>query len=299
MTMEYILSTEKLTKRYGFKAAADSVDMHVKRGSIYGFVGLNGAGKTTVIRMIAGLIRKSAGGFTLFGTPDTGDIDRARRKLSAMVETPALYLNMTGEENLKVQFDILGISGDAPSLLRSAGLEKSRVPVKSYSLGMRQRLAIAMALAADPELMLLDEPTNGLDPEGIAEVREILIDLKSRKGVTILISSHILNELGRVADCFGFIDSGKLLREVDASEIAAGTGTLTVAKVSDTEKALAILEGRAEPYRQDIAVREGVSVSELVHILDAADVEVREINTVRRDLETYFLELIGGAHESV
>lgn len=293
---EYVVTTDKLSKRYGFKAAADEVTMHVKRGSIYGFVGLNGAGKTTVIRILAGLVQKTGGGYSLLGVPDTGDIASARRRTRAMVENPALYLNMTGEENLKAQFDILGIRGDAAALMKTAGLSPSRVPVKSYSLGMRQRLAIAMALAGDPELLLLDEPTNGLDPEGIAEVRDTLASLKE-KGVTVLVSSHILNELAKLADTFGFIDNGKLLKEVNADEI--GAGAFSVARVSDRDAALKILGADAEVYEEGIALQNPTSVSALVHRLDEGGVTVEEIRTEKRDLETYFLSLIGGGHATV
>ncbi len=288
---DYAIETVGLRKQYGFKAAADHVSMHVRRGSIYGFVGLNGAGKTTVIRILAGTVRKTSGQFTLLGVSDSGDILSARKKVRAMVETPALYLNLTGEENLKIQFDILGQKGDAKALLKTAGLEPSRVAVKSYSLGMRQRLAIAMALAGDPELLLLDEPTNGLDPEGIAEVRAVLASLRDR-GVTVLVSSHILNELARLADTFGFIDNGKLLKEVTADEI--GAGAFTVARVSDTAGALTLLGDAAEAYEEGVALKTDMPLSRLVHILDEKAITVESVRTVKRDLETYFLSLLGG-----
>lgn len=215
-----ILTTTNLCKKYGANLAVDNVNMTVNQGDIYGFVGLNGAGKTTVIRLITGLINKTSGSFDLFGMPDSGNLCNERRKISSMVETPALYLNMTSVDNMKIQcaimqMPIVGIS----DLLKLVGLDStSRVLAKNFSLGMRQRLGIAMALVGDPKFMLLDEPTNGLDPEGIIEIRDLLLSLNKTKGITILISSHILSELSKLATTYGFIHKGKLIKQISAED---------------------------------------------------------------------------------
>lgn len=294
-----ILSTSHLTKRYGMKRAVDDVSMTVHEGDIYGFVGLNGAGKTTVIRLITGLIKKDGGGFELFGTPDTQPLGSHRRRISSMVETPALYLNMTGEENLRMQCAVMQEKTSCiPDLLKLVGLDaKNKQCAKNYSLGMRQRLGIAMALVGDPALMLLDEPTNGLDPEGIIEVRDLLKNLNREKGITVIVSSHILTELSKLANTYGFIHNGKLLREISATEIEKTCGHSTILTVDDPQAAAALLAPRytVKQAENDKIELDGLhSPTELVHLLDTRKIRVSAMQTVSRDLESYFIELIGG-----
>ena len=221
--MDYVLTANDLTKEYRGFRALDALSLHVPKGSIYGLVGKNGAGKTTLIRILCALQEPTAGEYALFGA-DSRDrsVAEARRKLGAVVETPAVYQELTAEENLRVQYKVLGRKdlGSIPGLLELVGLENTgKKKVKNFSLGMRQRLGIAVALAGEPELLVLDEPVNGLDPQGIIEMRKLLQKLNRDKGVTILISSHILDELSRLATHYGFIDKGHMVEEIAAADI--------------------------------------------------------------------------------
>ena len=208
--MEDMLETHALCKRYRNFTALNGLDMHIPKGSIYGFVGRNGAGKTTLIRLICGLQLPTSGGYTLYGVRNTdAAIGRCRRRLGAVVESPAIYPDMTAEENLRQQALVLGLPSDggAKALLQLVGLgDTGRKKAKNFSLGMRQRLGIAIALTDSPELLVLDEPVNGLDPQGIIEMRELILKLNREQGITVLISSHILDELSRLATHYGFID---------------------------------------------------------------------------------------------
>ena len=213
--MDNILEVSSLTKKYKNFTALDNFSMSVPRGSIYGFVGNNGAGKTTLIRLVCGL-----------QTPTSGDIklDVSGKNIGAVVETPSIYLDMTAKDNLKQQYRLLGIKdfSSIDDLLKLVGLENTgKKKAKNFSLGMRQRLGIAVALCGDPEFLILDEPVNGLDPQGIIEVRELLIKLSREKGMTILISSHILDELSKLATHYGFISNGRMIREMSAEDLGA------------------------------------------------------------------------------
>ena len=221
--MEYVLTTDALSKRYRQFKALDGLSMHVPKGAIYGFVGRNGAGKTTLIRLICGLQEASSGGYVLYGKTDSEkEIHRARRRMGAVVETPSLYQNMTAEDNLKEQYRTLGLPffSGIPELLELVGLQDTgKKKVKNFSLGMRQRLGIAVALAGNPDFLVLDEPVNGLDPQGIIEMRRLLQKLNRDRGVTILISSHILDELSKLATHYGFIDKGRMVEEKEAADM--------------------------------------------------------------------------------
>lgn len=221
--MDYVLTANDLTKEYRGFRALDALSLHVPKGSIYGLVGKNGAGKTTLIRILCALQAPTKGGYSLFGV-DSGDkaVTQARGRMGAVVEAPAVYQELTAEENLRIQYKVLGRRDiDAiPGLLELVGLEGTgKKKVKNFSLGMRQRLGIAVALAGDPELLILDEPVNGLDPQGIIEMRKLLQRLNRERGTTILISSHILDELSRLATHYGFIDRGRMVEETAATDI--------------------------------------------------------------------------------
>lgn len=219
-----IIKTENLTKIYDGKPAVNGVSITVNEGDIYGFVGRNGAGKTTVIRMLAGLAKKSSGSFSLFGISDTDPaIVAARKDIRVMVETATLYPGLTAVQNMTIQCKLLGQNPECiQRLLYDVELDGTgRKPVKNFSLGMKQRLAIAMSMVGEPKLMILDEPTNGLDPEGIFKVRELLVKLNRERGLTILVSSHILSELAKFATCYGFIEQGRLIKELTAEDLAA------------------------------------------------------------------------------
>lgn len=221
--MDYVLKAEALTKLYGRHRALDNFSISIPQGAIYGLVGKNGAGKTTLLRLICGLQKAASGDYTLYGVSSRSrEIAEARKKMGAVIEAPAVYLDMSAAENLREQYRILGISSfdTIPQLLKTVGLENTgRKRAKNFSLGMRQRLGIAIALAGNPGFLVLDEPTNGLDPQGIIEMRQLLLSLNREHGITILVSSHILDELSRLATHYGFIDQGKMIKEISAGEL--------------------------------------------------------------------------------
>jgi ABC-2 type transport system ATP-binding protein len=246
--MESVLKTHDLTKQYKNQFAVDNVNMNINRGDIYGFIGKNGAGKTTVIRLITGLISETKGSFDLFGVSDKSDeISSARRRISGIVETPSVYLNMNAYDNLLMQCKILGIIDTSciDVILDLVGLEymkDNKKKAKDFSLGMKQRLGIGISLISNPDFIILDEPMNGLDPEGIIEVRELLLSLNREKNITILISSHILGELSKVATKYGFIDQGKLIQEISASDLDARCQKCLEVTVSSTDGLSNVLE---------------------------------------------------------
>ena len=272
--MEFVLTTDALCKKYKKAKVLDDFSMHVPKGAIYGFVGKNGAGKTTLIRLICGLSRPTAGSYTLYGTECTDSkIEQIRGRIGAVVETPALSLDMTAEENLRQQYRILGLSSfdGSKELLEMVGLEYTgKKKVRAFSLGMKQRLGIAMAMAGNPDFLVLDEPTNGLDPQGIIELRELILKLNHEKGITFLISSHILDELSRIATHYGMIDHGKMVMEFSAEDLKKESGMrrLIHAQASEAEELLEVLKERGIAY-------EVVSENE-------------------KRLEEYFISLIGG-----
>ena len=223
--MDYILTASSLWKSYKGFHALSGLNMRVPRGAVYGLVGRNGAGKTTLIRLICGLQAPTSGNYTLFGLDSQSrEIQKARRRMGAVVETPSIYQDLTAEENLRQQYMVLGRRDfeTISALLELVDLAGTgRKKVKNFSLGMKQRLGIAVALAGDPDFLVLDEPVNGLDPQGIIEMRRLILKLNREKGITVLISSHILDELSRLATHYGFVDKGKMVREITAGELPA------------------------------------------------------------------------------
>lgn len=299
-----ILTTENLSKLYGERPAVDAVNLTVNEGEIYGFVGRNGAGKTTLIRVLAGLAKKSSGSFSLFGITDSDRaITDARRNVRVMVETATLHPGLTAEQNMILQCKLLGESTDCiRPLLREVELEGTgSKSVKNFSLGMRQRLAIATAMIGEPKLLLLDEPTNGLDPEGIFKVRELLVKLNRERGVTILVSSHILTELAKFATCYGFIERGRLLKEVTAEQLNEECKDILRLKVGERELAAKLLAERGYNFKMDIngiEIADATSPNEIFAYLTSAGVTVQGFENQGADLERYFLNLIGGAYET-
>lgn len=217
------MKVNALSKQYRKCIVLDSVTMSVPKGTIYGFIGNNGAGKTTLIRIICGLQAPTSGEFEIYGINNSdANISKSRKKMGAVVETPSVYLEMTAAENLRQQYCILGLSSyeGIDELLKLVGLENAgKKKVRDFSLGMRQRLGIAIALCGNPDFLVLDEPINGLDPQGIVEIRELILKLNRERQITVLISSHILDELSKIATYYGFIDRGKILREISAGEL--------------------------------------------------------------------------------
>lgn len=223
--MEYVLEAKGLCKQYKSFKALNSLSMRVPKGAIYGFVGKNGAGKTTLIRLICGLQQPTYGEYTLYGlSSQEAEITQSRRRMGAVVETPSIYMDLTAADNLKEQYRVLGLPSydSIPELLKLVGLENTgKKKARNFSLGMRQRLGIAVALAGAPDFLVLDEPVNGLDPQGIIEIRELILRLNREHGITVLISSHILDELSKLATHYGFIEGGRMVKEISAVELEA------------------------------------------------------------------------------
>ena len=236
--MKYILTADNLNKNYRHSHALHNFSMHIPKGAIYGFVGENGAGKTTLIRTICGLQAPTSGTYSLYGVKNTDKcIREAQQRIGAVVESPAVYLDMNAENNLKYQYHVLGLPtyDGLKELLHLVGLEKTgRKKVRNYSLGMKQRLGIAVALVGNPDFLILDEPTNGLDPQGIIELRELILKLNRQRQITVLISSHNLDELSRIATHYGFIVNGAMAKEITAEELDKACRKCAVLTVTDT-----------------------------------------------------------------
>lgn len=300
--MEYVLTTEALSRHYGHFKALDGLCMHVPKGAIYGFVGKNGAGKTTLIRLICGLQRATAGDYQLYGKSGrTKEIVCARRRMGAVVETPSVYLDLSAADNLRQQYLVLGrpaFDGIA-ELLELVGLaDTGKKKVKNFSLGMRQRLGIAVALAGDPDFLVLDEPVNGLDPQGIVQMRELILKLNQERQITVLISSHILDELSRLATHYGFIDHGHMVKEISAQELEAACRKCINIEVTDTQVLAHVLDALGLEYAihsdTEADIYGTVRVTELVCRLADVHCEVLRIHERDESLESYYIRLIGG-----
>lgn len=300
--MEYVLTTNDLRKCYGKMEVLTGLTMHVPQGAIYGFVGKNGAGKTTLIRLVCGLQDPTGGEYILYGkTNQSRGFSKVRHRMGAVVETPSVYQHLSAEENLKEQYRMLGLpSFDGISeLLALVGLEHAgKEKVKNFSLGMRQRIGIAVALAGDPDFLVLDEPANGLDPKGIIEVRELILKLNRERQTTVLITSHILDELSRLATHYGFIDQGHMVKEVSAEELNHACRKCLRLEVSDIGAAVPAMDQRGWQYKvlseRQMDVFEEIHVTELVLALAERDCEVVSLQERGESLEGYFLNLIGG-----
>lgn len=300
--MEYVLKTNALRKEYGNYKALNGLSMNVPKGSIYGFVGKNGAGKTTLIRLICGLQEPTDGEFYIYGINNKQkEIAKARRRIGAVVETPSIYLDMDATDNLKEQYRILGLPSydGIPDLLELVGLGNTgKKKARNFSLGMRQRLGIAIALAGNPDFLILDEPVNGLDPQGIVETRELILKLNRKHGITVLISSHILDELSKLATHFGFIDNGHMIKEISAEELEAACRKCIHITVSDTRILSRVLDKRNIEYtilsEQDADIFGTIGVTELTLELSEQNCEVKSMQEREEGLENYYINLVGG-----
>lgn len=301
---DFLIETKKLTKMYGEQAVVNSVNLHVKSGRIYGLLGRNGAGKTTIMKMILGLTRITSGEVDVFGQNILGHEKRIYPRVGAIIETPGFYPNLTGTENLEIFAKLRGTS--RPNAVKNA-LEVVGLPYRDkklfskYSLGMKQRLGIANAIMHDPELLILDEPTNGLDPIGIAEVRNFIKKLTVDRGKTILISSHILSEIALLADDIGIIDHGVLLEESSMEELQKKNRKYIQIQVSDVPKASMILERQF--HLKDYSVQDDQTLRLYDVTLDRAainkalvvqDVAVISTQLCNDTLEDYFKRITGG-----
>ncbi|MCM3216479.1 ATP-binding cassette domain-containing protein [Niallia taxi] len=300
---ETILKATNITKLYGKHKALDKVSIEIKRGMIYGLIGENGAGKSTFMRIIMGLITIKEGDMELFGETGMKGLQLARRKMGQSIETPALYPELTARDNLKVQAANGGVSErEVEDLLRLMNLSHTgKKKAKNFSLGMRQRLAIASTLITNPEFLILDEPTNGLDPSGIVEMREIIQRLVTERGITVLLSSHLLDELSQIATHYGILHDGKLISEFSREELATKTRQYIELETTEVQKAVVILD---ELGIKDYAVINGTEISiyeqleavaSINRSLVLADINVLRIGVTRQKLEDYFLQLTGGA----
>ena len=304
--MDYILKTNALCKNYKSFKALNGLSMSIPKGAIYGFVGKNGAGKTTLIRLICGLQQPTSGEYTLYGRKNTEkEVAKSRRRMGAVVETPSVYLDMTAEDNLRQQYRILGLPSfdGIADILKLVGLEDAgKKKVKHFSLGMRQRMGIAIALAGEPDFLVLDEPVNGLDPQGIIEVRELILKLNCEKQITVLISSHILGELSKLATHYGFIDSGRMVREMSAEELEDACRKCVHMEVSDTKVLSRVLDKMSVDYRilsdRTADVYAKVNISLLVSALAEEDCEIISMQERDESLESYYVSLVGGGKDA-
>lgn len=300
--MEFILTAEGLNKKYHHSKALNNFSLHIPKGSIYGFVGENGAGKTTFIRIICGLQAPDSGSYTLYGVKNSEkEITKVRQRAGAVVESPSIYLDMTAINNLKHQYQILGLpSYDGIfELLQLVGLSNTgRKRAKNFSLGMRQRLGIAVALVGNPDFLILDEPTNGLDPQGIIEIRELILRLNRQRQITVLISSHNLDELSRLATHYGFIANGSIVKELTAKELEKSCRKCMILTVTNTEVLARILDFMSLEYNivSDTAanVYGEIPVSELSLALAKDNCKILSIREQDETLESYYINLIGG-----
>ena len=301
--MEYVLQTNSLTKKYKEFKALNGLSMNVPKGAIYGFVGKNGAGKTTLIRLICGLQAPTSGEYTLYGRKNTDkDISKSHRRMGAVVEMPSIYLDMTAEENLKQQYCILGLPSydGLTDILKLVGLEDTgKKLARNFSLGMRQRLGIAVALVGSPDFLVLDEPVNGLDPQGIIEIRELILKLNREQQITFLISSHILDELSKFATYYGFIDRGQIIKEISAEDLENACRKCIRLEVTNVQALSCALDGMNVEYSiiSDKAadVYAKVNVSKLALMLAEENCEVISMQERDESLESYYVSLLASA----
>lgn len=303
--MPYILQTSQLTKKIRNKELVSDVDIHISKGEIYGFLGPNGAGKTTVMKMITNLWKPDRGSIEIFGEMLTPHSYEILKRMGSIIEFPVFYDHMTGRENLTLHCEYMGYYNvnSVKDALQMLGLDAAAdQPVRSYSLGMKERLGIARAVICKPEILILDEPTNGLDPAGMKQIRELLKTLCSEYGITIMISSHILSEIASIADTVGIIDHGRMMREVRMRDIEEISLNYMELAVLDERKAAYVLteklgianfkiidSGRFRIYDRS------VSSGQLSKALALNDVEVVAIGKKTETLEDYFLKMTGEA----
>lgn len=303
---EILLQTIGLTKQYGNHKAVDHVNLHIRKGAIYGFIGRNGAGKTTCLKMISGLAKPTSGEIEMFGCRGR-ELDQIRTRVGCLIEAPGLYGNMTAYENLKIKCKLFGIRKDSyiEEILQVVGLpDVGKKKTKHFSLGMKQRLGIGLALVGEPDLLVLDEPINGLDPQGIVEVRDTIQRLRDERNMTILISSHILEELSKIATDYGIIHNGSLLQELTREELMSRCSERIEVTLEQPERALPVLDAMGFTNyqvtdKEHIHIFERLSESASLNMeLAKAGIPVKGISITSEELEAYYLNLTGGAHNA-
>lgn len=301
--MKDLLSTNGLTKKFGRHKVVNAVNIHIRQGDIYGLIGRNGAGKTTILKMISGLVAPTEGDFSLFEKSGKAAYQYMSR-IGTLIEAPGIYPNMSAYENMKLKCIAMGVrkQGVIEELLNTVGLGTvGKKKVKNFSLGMKQRLGIALALVGDPDLVILDEPINGLDPQGIAEVRETLFKLNKEKNITFIISSHILEELSKIATNYGIIHDGVLIKEMTREELLAECSERIELKTDDTGKACTVLENMGI-HQYKVVDADTIQIFERLNdggsiTMTLAENGVKTVGiTIKNEaLEDYYLNLTGGA----
>lgn len=301
---EVILETRQLTKKYNNVKALNQVNIEVRQGEIYGLVGKNGAGKTTLLRILTGQAFESEGCIRLFGESSVHELNKERRRIGAIIETPSFYPYMTAQQNLEYYRIQRGIPGKhcVEEALEEVGLsDTGNKKFKGFSLGMKQRLGLALALMNKPELLLLDEPINGLDPFGIVEIRNLLIKLNREKNITILISSHILTELSNLVTCYGFIEKGSMLKQISAEEIAKECNKYLEIKVDQVELMTALLEKKLGCTSYKVTPDYSIHIydyleqpSQISRLAVTNGIELNSLVVKDINLENYFIQLVGG-----
>ena len=294
MGQDVVIEVKGLVKTFGKKTVLNGLNMTIRRGDIYGFIGNNGSGKTTAMKIILGLLEADSGDITLFGSKD---LLAERRKIGSLIEAPGLYKGCTAKENMK-RFAMLfgGEEKEIDDLLSFVGLgDVGKKKVRAFSLGMKQRLGIAVALLGNPEILVLDEPTNGLDPAGIKDLRELFEKIASEKGVSLLISSHHLDELSRIANVYGILVDGRIVDETRKDDILAKCGTVVLLESSDPSKVLAVLspKGKVSVDGSKIRIEGNLSSGEVASLLVKEGVPFSSIQEQSLGFEDYFIERMG------
>lgn len=304
--MEYVLKTNNLEKRYKDFKALNHTNIHIEKGAIYGLIGKNGAGKTTLIRIICGLQKATSGNYYIYGVDsNSNNIDNVRKRIGAIIETPSIYGEMTARDNLIEQYKLIGMPSfdGIDELLKLVGLENTKKKkAKNFSLGMRQRLAIAIALASNPDFLILDEPINGLDPQGIIEIRELILKLNKKNRITILISSHYLDELSKIATHYGILDNGTIIKEISSNELMKKMEHKLILKVSNEKEFVKYFEEHKISYEvvdnKTINVYGKYNLSKFIIELSKKNLIIDEIYEQEESLENYYINLIGGENNA-
>lgn len=294
--METIIKTSNLTKKYGEKLAAHKIDINIYKGDIYGLIGRNGAGKTTILKMITGLIKQSSGDI-IFNFKDKNRVNN----IGLLIESPGLIEEFDAVTNIRLKMTSIGLKKKnyEDELLELVGLKGVKKKVKQFSMGMKQRLGLALALVGDPELLILDEPTNGMDPQGMKDFRKLIIKLSKEKNITFIISSHILDELAKFASRFGIIDEGNLMAEISSEDLEKIDAEKIIIKVSDIDKVSKILSSNFEidnievKSDKEIVIYDKIPTYEINKFLVDNGIVVEEIYLSHQSLENYYLTLTG------
>ena len=297
----YILETNNLVKKYNKKVILDNLNIHIRDGAIYGLIGKNGSGKTTLIRTITGLIKPDGGTYSIYGVSNLNkDIFKEKKRIGAIIDTPAMYQDMSAKDNLIIQMKLAGLPNyeNASNLLKLVGLEDDKKKVRNFSLGMKGRLGIAIALSNNPDFLILDEPINGLDPEGIIEIRELILKLNKEYKITILISSHYLDELSKVATDYGFIDKGKIIKEIASEDLLKDIKPKFILTVEDLESFVNYFEEHNITYEviddKKVNIYNQSNLAKLIRDLTLANLIVLDAKEVDETLESYYIKLMGG-----